>query len=235
MTKQKCEYGCDNTASYYFKSSKKWCCSKATSTCPGMKIKNSEKVKEYVSSFDNPNDRWKNGHPKGATGGVGLKGKTFEEIYGDRSEEMKQRRRDSFTIPLWDRMTADQQELHRKNSRELIVNRYASGWMPKAGRCKKITYFSPIAGFVKLDGSWELIAAKYFDRVGYTWIRNTTRFKYLDGDKERFYTPDFWIEELDSYIEIKGYETELDRKKWAQFPEPIQVWKKDKITQISKI
>ena len=43
------------------------------------------------------------------------------------------------------------------------------------------------------------------------------------------YTPDFWVEELNGYLEIKGYETELDRCKWKQFSETLTVWKKKEL------
>jgi hypothetical protein len=47
-----------------------------------------------------------------------------------------------------------------------------------------------------------------------------------------FYVPDFWIEELQSYVEVKGYETELDRCKWSQFTENLIVWKRKELTEM---
>ena len=44
-----------------------------------------------------------------------------------------------------------------------------------------------------------------------------------------YYTPDFWVEELNGYLEIKGYETELDRCKWKQFSETLTIWKKKEL------
>ena len=46
------------------------------------------------------------------------------------------------------------------------------------------------------------------------------------------FRPDFYVKELDGYLEVKGYETELDRCKWAQFNEGLTVWKKDTILTI---
>jgi PAB1-binding protein PBP1 len=37
-------------------------------------------------------------------------------------------------------------------------------------------------------------------------------------EKNRKYTPDFYLTESDEYIEIKGYKTEKDKAKWSQFP-----------------
>jgi hypothetical protein len=36
------------------------------------------------------------------------------------------------------------------------------------------------------------------------------------------YTPDFYLNAIDTYIEIKGYETDKDRAKWSQIPVDIK-------------
>jgi hypothetical protein len=124
----------------------------------------------------------------------------------------------------------------KAKQRERIIARYEAGWMPKAGRCKKYKHVSPIAGEVYLDGTWELSVAKWLDKKEYNWTRNTIRFQYtnLKGTISH-YTPDFWVEELNSYIEVKGYETELDRCKWSQFPSPLIVWKKKELIEMKLI
>ena len=124
----------------------------------------------------------------------------------------------------------------KETQRKRIIARYESGWMPKAGRCKKFKYISPTAGEVFLDGTWELVVAKWLDANHYEWKRNTKRFQYLNLDgKISFYVPDFWVEELESYLEIKGYETALDRCKWEQFTEPLLVWKRKELTELNLI
>ena len=61
----------------------------------------------------------------------------------------------------------------------------------------------------------------------YNWKRNTKRFQYINlKGTISHYVPDFWVNELNSYIEVKGYETELDRCKWSQFKDPLVVWKR---------
>ena len=69
-----------------------------------------------------------------------------------------------------------------------------------------------------LHGSWEVAYAKYLDKNGIHWIRNKDSFKYTYNDKNRQYTPDFYLLGSDEYIEIKGYKTEKDDAKWSQFP-----------------
>jgi len=97
-------------------------------------------------------------------------------------------------------------EEFKLKQRDRIIARYEAGWMPKAG-------------------------AKWLDKKQYNWKRNTKRFQYtnLKGTISH-YVPDFWVEELNSYVEVKGYETELDRCKWSQFKDPLVVWKRKELT-----
>jgi hypothetical protein len=120
--------------------------------------------------------------------------------------------------------------------RNRIIARYEAGWSPKAGRCRKYKHVSPIAGEVSLDGTWELAVAVWLDSKRYRWRRNTKRFQYINlKGTISHYTPDFWVAELNGYLEVKGYETELDRCKWAQFTEPLTVWKKKELTEMKLI
>lgn len=72
----------------------------------------------------------------------------------------------------------------------------------------------------------------YFGKIGIKWNRNKNRFSYIYENKERFYTPDFYIESIDAYVEVKGYETEKDKSKWKQFNHRILIWKKQEIDMI---
>lgn len=112
---------------------------------------------------------------------------------------------------------------------------YASGWESTAGRCKKYDYVSPIAGKVKVDGTWELKFSKFLDENNLKWRRNKTRFNYIKPDgTPSTYQPDFYIEEFKTYVEIKGYETDLDRCKWSQFTEPLMVLKNKEIGRLDE-
>jgi len=112
---------------------------------------------------------------------------------------------------------------------------YDSGWECVAGRCKKYDYESPIAGKIKVDGSWELIFCRFADRINLDWKRNKKRFSYIkpDGNKST-YQPDFFVKELNSYIEVKGYETDLDQAKWSQFPKKLIVLRKKEIGELDE-
>lgn len=76
-----------------------------------------------------------------------------------------------------------------------------------------------------LHGTWELEYAKYLDTNGIKWVRNKKRFTYYFEGKRHYYTPDFYLQESDTFIEIKGLQTARDEAKWKQFPpsEKLQV------------
>ena len=163
----------------------------------------------------------------------GLSFRELQQKYkmSSRSLTMAKRRGDLQTRSRSDAGKIEQQKNPRTHSEEFkeaqrqrIIKRYEDGWMPKAGRCKKYTYVSNIAGTVNLDGTWELTTAKWLDLKGYDWKRNTKRFPYINlKGKLSHYTPDFYVEGM-GYIEVKGYQTKLDECKWQQFKDPLTVW-----------
>lgn len=130
--------------------------------------------------------------------------------------------------------------LGRKHSEETLFKMsksrcklYKEGWEPVCGRCKKYDYISPIAGKIKVDGTWELKVCIYLDQLKVKWERNKRRFEYTRPDgKLASYQPDFFVEDWNLFIEVKGYQTELDEAKWNQFPHKLEVWKKDKIKSL---
>ena len=132
-------------------------------------------------------------------------------------------------------LSDDVKERKRIKCREAILKRYADGWEPVCGRAKKYRYCSTVAGNISVDGTWELIVAKYLDRLGVNWSRNKIRFPYvnLKGTKST-YQPDFFVSDWNTFIEVKGYETALDRCKWDQFQHPLLIWKEQKVKEIQK-
>lgn len=225
----KCEFGCNKEATHQFKSSKKWCCSSNVNSCEGKRKRDSEK-KRGKNPF-----RGKE-HPRGMLGKKHpMKGKTYDEIFGtSKAKEILRKMSESAKgKSSWSKLSEEQKKKMREKLRETILERYKKGWMPKAGRCKKYRYSSPVAGNINLDGTWELEVAKWLDKNGLIWKRNTERFPYINlkGDLS-YYTPDFWVNDWNSFLEVKGYETELDRCKWSQFKYNLKIWKKEDILKI---
>lgn len=85
---------------------------------------------------------------------------------------------------------------------------------------------------VKFHGLWEVKFAMNLDDKNVEWRRPTEKFQYTFEGKIRNYTPDFWIPEMNSYIEIKGYTTPKDEAKWSQFPLKLIVLKGEDLVQL---
>ncbi len=70
-----------------------------------------------------------------------------------------------------------------------------------------------IDGF-RMDSSWESIFANYLNQHNIKWIKNKKSFRYIFENEEHSYYPDFYLEDFNLYIEIKGRETEKDKAKY---------------------
>jgi hypothetical protein len=93
------------------------------------------------------------------------------------------------------------------------------------GRTKKSEY----NGFM-MDSNWELEFAKWCDIENIKWIKPKTGFEY-EWNGKRLYYPDFYLPELDIYVEVKGYQRDRDLAKWSVVPNLIVI----KVNEIKKI
>jgi hypothetical protein len=90
-------------------------------------------------------------------------------------------------------------------------------------RGKKVVEYNSI----KFDNTWELDFYKWCEKHNIFCIRNSVGFQY-EFHGIRTYYPDFFLPELNIYVEIKGYETEKDKAKWKNFPKKlVKIFKKD--------
>jgi len=96
------------------------------------------------------------------------------------------------------------------------------------GRTKKFIY----NGF-ELNGSWELIVAKWLDDNNIKWTNKISPFSYNWNSGDHLYFPDFYLLDYDWYIEVKGYERARDLCKWAVVPN-LTVIKQKEIKEIKK-
>jgi hypothetical protein len=99
------------------------------------------------------------------------------------------------------------------------------------GRVKSIKIVDSFGNETKCLGRWELLVAEYLNAHGIKWTNRIDEiFEYQWNDSTHRYFPDFKTDQ--GYIEVKGYERERDRCKWAQFPYPLVVIKIDGIKSI---
>lgn len=90
------------------------------------------------------------------------------------------------------------------------------------GRTPRLEYNGVI-----LNGTWELIVAKYLDFNNIKWERPSIPFEYIWENKTHLYYPDFYLPEYDIYLEVKGYERERDKCKWKVVSNLVVLKKKD--------
>jgi predicted nuclease of restriction endonuclease-like RecB superfamily len=80
---------------------------------------------------------------------------------------------------------------------------------------KKSDYTCADGTIVSMDSTWEVAMAERLDAQNIKWIRDSNiKLQYLTkGGRKRNYEPDFYLPELDLYIEVKGYWTDRARHK----------------------
>lgn len=86
------------------------------------------------------------------------------------------------------------------------------------GRVKKVIYKDII-----LDSQWEVDFAIWLDEKQIVWERPNKGFEYIYEDKKHIYYPDFYLPQLDIYVEVKGYKRERDKYKWKSLHNLIVV------------
>lgn len=122
----------------------------------------------------------------------------------------------------------DERKKQSVRMREVALNNPESYSQRNVQRSKKITYNG-----VKFDSTWELEFFKWCENNNVECERNTKGFKY-NFDGIRTYYPDFYLPEHNSYVEVKGQETERDYAKWRDFPEKLIKIKKKEIDLIKE-
>lgn len=214
-----CDYGCNKIAKFILRN-KKYCCEKSCNSCSMMKIKNSNAAKDrvknenWISPFTNQDNRYKGGKP----------------LSEDHKEKI--RKSNKGNPKLIGKNNGMSKPTMKKHMRNVMLNKYKNGFEVKCGRAPKLDYDSDVAGKIKVDGSWELKVAIYFDRLGLKWKRNENRFPYINELKTHStYRPDFYVYDWDCFIEVKGYQVLRDNYKWNQFPKDkvLLVWNKTEL------
>jgi len=90
-----------------------------------------------------------------------------------------------------------------------------------------------------MDSTWEVACAKRLDELGIRWIRNPSlKLKYTTrGRRQRNYIPDFYLPDLDIYIEVKGYWTDAARHKMedVQKRNPVRILILESLEDIAQV
>jgi predicted nuclease of restriction endonuclease-like RecB superfamily len=104
---------------------------------------------------------------------------------------------------------------------------------------KRSDYLTVEGVTVSMDSTWEVACAKRLDELGIRWIRNPSlKLKYTTrGRRQRNYIPDFYLPDLDIYIEVKGYWTDAARHKMedVQKRNPVRILILESLEDIAQI
>jgi len=103
-----------------------------------------------------------------------------------------------------------------KKSSIRAKNRNFGGYTKGGGRGK--------SGYYKgywCDSTYELAWVIYHIENNISFIRNTQRFRYIHNNEEKFYIPDFIIDDV--YFELKGYRDDKVDSKIQYFPFKIKL------------
>ena len=122
----------------------------------------------------------------------------------------------------------ERKERHSKAMKLAVENNPESYTSSNRGRTKQIEKYG-----LKFQGKWELTFYEYCLTSDIKILRTNEWFPYnWNGDRKYF--PDFYLPDLDVYVEVKGYEVERDRAKWRDFPKTLVVIKKDQMKAIKE-
>lgn len=80
---------------------------------------------------------------------------------------------------------------------------------------KQSEYIRKDGSVVLMDSTWEVMMAARLDELEINWKRDPSmKLEYRTrGGRKRNYIPDFYLPDLDLYIEVKGYWTDAARHK----------------------
>lgn len=83
------------------------------------------------------------------------------------------------------------------------------------------------SGLTKVKGTWELKVAQYLNLNKIKWTNEIKPFSYFYKDKWHLYFPDFYLLDIDFYLEVKGYKTDRDIAKWSSISNIKVLYKED--------
>jgi len=73
------------------------------------------------------------------------------------------------------------------------------------GKCKWYAHTKPSGETVKLQGTWEVAVARYFDANNIDYVAHRGRFPYTTPDgATRSYYPDFFLPSTNEHVDVKG-------------------------------
>lgn len=86
-----------------------------------------------------------------------------------------------------------------------------------------------------LDSSYEKRLVCLLNKFEIPWVKNRDKFPYIYEKCQYSYIPDFYLPELNLWIEVKGWIKDKDLAKWKNFPHRLIVIKLKALERLEKI
>jgi hypothetical protein len=155
---------------------------------------------------------------------------------GKTTEEVKMKIKKAVLGKSSGRASTPEAEIERKEkiSASMKSHPNGGGLREGSGRGVKTWYESVIAGKVYLRSTYELRYVKVLDSLGIKWKQNHQGFDYIwEGNSHKYY-PDFYLEDEDCFVEVKGFKTLKDEAKWKQFPFKLKIVYEQQIKEMEE-
>jgi len=140
-------------------------------------------------------------------------------------EETRKKLSDSGKKHVW---SEERRRIHSEAMKKAVQQNPESYTSSNRGRTKQL-----LVDGIKFQGKWELEFYQYCKDNNIRIERSNEWFEY-EWNGTRKYFPDFFLPDLELYVEVKGYETDRDRAKWRDFPKPLKIIRKQDIINIRK-
>jgi hypothetical protein len=211
-----CGFGCGRAAMKQLKNGR-FLCAEFVAQCPAMREKNAH-AKQGRDPFEG------RAHPRGMAGKPAWnRGRTLEECFDPATAERLRECSRLQAVRLhsqWDPQSAT--EVKRRERLSQVARMRGLGkYQPGSGRGRQGRYKG-----IWCDSSYELAFVIYSLDHMFPFERNQQAFPYEFEGRQRIWIPDF---RLDGgfYLEIKGYVTDQVNAKFAAFPHPLIVVKRE--------
>lgn len=165
-------------------------------------------------------------------GNTGMKGRNqFSKARDEGREipivslETRQKLSDTSKLQKWG---TERRDNHSSAMKVAVLDNPDSYTSSNRGRTRQIEKYG-----IKFQGTWELAYYECCLATSLKVERCTERFEY-EWNGIRTYNPDFYLPESDTYIEVKGYETDRDRAKWRDFTGRLLVIRKTDIMSMKQ-
>lgn len=205
MEKFICEYGCENEALFVLKNGKH-CCSKRSNSCPAVRRRNGEKLKEAYE---------KGRRKSGSLVYASLDEETKKRMSWNRgltkenNESVK-----SYSEKLKGRLGHFKDKKHSIETKQKISLKRIEYLTTHSSYCEWFSIFNG-ERVIKVQGVWEKAVAEKLNELKIKWDRKSITFCQF-----RRYTPDFYLPDYNVYLEVKGWMRENDKyKMWKVLQE----------------